>query len=48
MGGFYCNNYDGINFRERIESAKRLPGHFLVEQIISSRGKVKISTTIKF
>lgn len=48
VGGFYSNHFDGINFRERVEPVKQcLPGHFIVERIISSRGTVKVSHTNK-
>lgn len=43
-GGFYSNHFDGINFRERVEPVKQcLPGHFIVERIISSKGRAKVS-----
>lgn len=44
--GYYANALDGQRiFKERVEAKQQcLPGDFIVERIISSRGRAKVRT----
>ena len=49
VDGFYSDRFDNVNFRERVKassSRKSLPGHFIVERIISARGTAKVRMLI--
>ena len=44
VGGYYSKHYDGVNFRQRVKPSKDcLPGHYIVERIIASKGTAKVS-----
>ena len=48
VGGYYLNHYNGVNFRQRVKPSKEcLPGHFIVDRIIASKGTAKVSPRSK-